>query len=193
MSIPADLTMPAPGAVPNDRVTHPRNDLMATAVAVVSLSVSDIPSGAADNPVRPASAVNRPEITRSPRSLATGAAVSPGFSGGHAGTRSHASTRSTRSGRVSFAAVNAAARRELPALLARWLPDGRVNGREYEARNPRRADRNSGSFRVNLHSGRWADFATDAGGGDPVSLAAYLFGLSQVEAGRRIAAMLGVA
>ena len=41
-----------------------------------------------------------------------------------------------KKGRLDFAAVNAAALRELPTLLARWLPDGRVNGREYEARNP---------------------------------------------------------
>ena len=52
-----------------------------------------------------------------------------------------------------------AARLELPALMSRWLPDGRVEGHEFVARNPRRADRNAGSFKVNLRSGRWADFA----------------------------------
>lgn len=93
---------------------------------------------------------------------------------------------------LNFASVNAAALRELPALLARWLPDGRANGREYEARNPRRADRRVGSFRVNMRTGRWADFATGDRGGDPVSLAAFLFGLSQIEAARRLADMLGV-
>lgn len=95
-------------------------------------------------------------------------------------------------GRLDFDAINAAARRELPALLARWLPDGRVTGREYEARNPRRADRHAGSFRVNLRSGRWSDFATGDRGGDPVSLAAYLFSLKQSDAARRLADMLGV-
>lgn len=94
--------------------------------------------------------------------------------------------------RVDFALVNAAAKRELLTLLARWLPDGRVNGREYEARNPRRSDRNYGSFRVNLRTGRWADFATGDSGGDPISLAAFLFGLSQIEAARQLAGMLGV-
>ena len=94
--------------------------------------------------------------------------------------------------RVDFAAVNAAALRELPALLARWLPAGRMNGREYETRNPRRADRHPGSFRVNLRSGWWSDFATGDKGGDPVSLAAFLFDLSQIDAARRLADMLGV-
>ncbi|WP_428490285.1 hypothetical protein [Rhodopila sp.] len=93
---------------------------------------------------------------------------------------------------VSFALANAAALRELPALLARWLPDGRVIGHEYEARNPHRSDRNLGSFRVNLRTGRWADFATGDQGGDPVSLVAYLFRLSQGEAARRLAGLLGL-
>ncbi len=94
--------------------------------------------------------------------------------------------------RIDFAAINVAALRELPALLARWLPDGRVVGREFEARNPRRGDRHAGSFRINLCTGRWADFATRDRGSDPVSLAAYLFALPQGEAARRLAAMLGI-
>jgi hypothetical protein len=94
--------------------------------------------------------------------------------------------------RIDFASVNAAALQELPTLLARWLPDGRINGREYEARNPRRNDRSLGSFRVNTRTGRWADFATGEKGGDPVSLAAYLFNLSQIEAAGRLADMLRV-
>jgi hypothetical protein len=95
-------------------------------------------------------------------------------------------------GRLDFAAINAAARSEVVTLLARWLPDGRVNGREYEARNPRRGDRHPGSFRVNLRTGKWADFAVGASGGDPVSFVAYLFALSQTDAARRLADMLGV-
>ena len=80
-----------------------------------------------------------------------------------------------------------------PRWVARWLPDGRREGREWVALNPRRNDRSPGSFRINLQTGKWADFATDdARGGDPVSLAAYLFGASQGEAARSLAAMLGV-
>ena len=95
--------------------------------------------------------------------------------------------------RINFGAVNSVVLRELPRLLARWLPDGRLERYEWTARNPRRADRGRGSFRVNVRTGVWADFATGDGGGDPVSLAAFLFGLSQVEAARRLAAMLGLA
>ncbi len=79
----------------------------------------------------------------------------------------------------------------LPEIVCRWLPDGRVTGREWESLNPTRSDRSSGSFKVNLVTGRWADFATTARGGDVVSLAAYLFHLSQAEAARRVAGMIG--
>jgi hypothetical protein len=94
--------------------------------------------------------------------------------------------------RIDFAAVNAAALPALPALLGRWLPDGRLVGREWTARNPRRDDRQPGSFKVNVASGAWADFASGDRGGDPVSLTAYLFSLTQVEAARRLADVIGV-
>ena len=91
---------------------------------------------------------------------------------------------------VDFQAINRAALSSLPALLRRWLPDGRLLGREYTARNPRRADRHPGSFRVNVRSGKWADFATGDKGDDVVSLAAYLSGTGQAEAARALAAPL---
>ena len=94
--------------------------------------------------------------------------------------------------RLDFPAINRAALASLLALLRRWLPTGRRVGREYEARNPRRADRRPGSFRVNVNTGRWADFATGDKGGDVVSLAAYLSGIGQADAARALADMLGV-
>lgn len=77
--------------------------------------------------------------------------------------------------RERFERLNAALLPQLPALVKQWLPTGRMTGAEWTALNPRRHDRRPGSFRVNLRSGRWADFATGEGGGDPVSLYAYLF------------------
>ena len=56
-----------------------------------------------------------------------------------------------------------------------------------------RSDRRPGSFSVNTRTGRWADFATGDRGGDVVSLAAYLHGLRQAEAARKLADMLGLA
>jgi len=95
--------------------------------------------------------------------------------------------------RIDFGAVNAAALSCLPGLCSRWLPGGKRHGREYFARNPKRADRAPGSFAVNLVTGKWADFASGDRGGDPVSLCAFIFSLSQVEAAQRLAEMLGIA
>lgn len=90
--------------------------------------------------------------------------------------------------RVDFDALNRAALPVLISLCRRWLSDGRQQGHEYVARNPLRSDTNPGSFRINLTTGRWADFALDdARGGDPVSLAAYLF-----HNGDQVAAGLGL-
>jgi len=94
--------------------------------------------------------------------------------------------------RVDFDRVNRAALAALPALLARWLPEGRQKGGEWVSRNPRRADRSPGSFKINMRTGRWADFANSDKGGDVVSLAAYLAGVSQTEAARDLARALGI-
>jgi hypothetical protein len=93
---------------------------------------------------------------------------------------------------VDFGAVNAAARANLLAVLARVLPNGRRERREYLALNPRRADRRLGSFQINLQTGKWADFATNDKGGDPISLVAYVENISQFDAALRLAQMLGV-
>jgi hypothetical protein len=93
---------------------------------------------------------------------------------------------------IDFSAVNAAALGALPSLVKRWLPDGRIEGREWSARNPRRSDRKHGSFKVNLNTGKWGDFAIGESGGDVISLAAYLGDVSQFEAAKRLAVMLGL-
>ncbi len=94
--------------------------------------------------------------------------------------------------RVPFDKINRAALARAEDIVCQWLPGGRFEGPEYTVRNPRRADRKPGSFRINVRSGRWSDFATGDSGGDLISLAAYLFGLSQPEAAREVARMVGV-
>ena len=93
---------------------------------------------------------------------------------------------------IDFERINVAALVALPALLAQWLPNGRTLGREYVARNPTRTDRKPGSFRINMQTGKWADFATGDRGGDVVSLAAYLSGTGQGEAARSLSEMVGL-
>jgi hypothetical protein len=93
---------------------------------------------------------------------------------------------------INYDAINRVALARLPDLCALWLPDGQRLGNEFVALNPRRDDRGHGSFRINLLTGRWADFAIDARGGDPISLLAYLKGIKQSSAALQLAEILGV-
>lgn len=95
-------------------------------------------------------------------------------------------TKMMNRGRIDFAAINAACLTAFPALLATWLPDGRRTGDEWIARNPHRADRRAGSFKINMRTGLWSDFATGDRGGDPVSLYAFLSGLRQSDAAHEL-------
>lgn len=95
-------------------------------------------------------------------------------------------------GSIDFAALNSATLSRCPGLLEALLPGGRVQGREYQC-----SDLTGGggdSLRVNMDSGKWADFAAgdDAKGGDLVSLVAAIRGVSQLEAARELAALAGV-
>lgn len=55
-----------------------------------------------------------------------------------------------------------------------WLPEGKQEGSEWVCINPTRADNKTGSFKVNLYTGQWNDWADSEGGNDVVSLYAYL-------------------
>ena len=94
--------------------------------------------------------------------------------------------------RIDFDRVNAAALANADAVVRGLLPDGRREGAEWVAINPQRPDRRLGSFKVNLNSGKWADFATGDRGGDLVSLAAFVGGVGQREAALRLGHALGV-
>lgn len=94
--------------------------------------------------------------------------------------------------RLDFRRIADAAHRRAEDIARRWLPDGRREGAEWVVVNPTRQDHRRGSFKVNLATGRWADFATNERGGDLVALGAYLFRLSQFEAALRLADMLGI-
>ena len=97
-----------------------------------------------------------------------------------------------RGQRIAFDRIASAACSSADAIVTRWLPNGRREGREWVARNPKRADSRPGSFKGNLNSGRWGDFATGDKGGDLISLAAFLFDRKQDEAAKGVAEMLGV-
>ena len=90
-------------------------------------------------------------------------------------------------------AVNRAALARLPEVLARILPRGRKIGAQYRVGS---LDGEPGdSLAVALtgdRRGAWSDFAAGCRGGDPVSLAAAVWRVRQIEAAQRLAAMLGM-
>jgi hypothetical protein len=94
--------------------------------------------------------------------------------------------------RTDFRSVQRSSLIQLRRIIKGWLPSGRFEGDEWVAFNPRRTDRTLGSFKINLRTGQWADFATGDRGGDAISLLAYLRGLSQADAARLLAQELRV-
>jgi hypothetical protein len=96
-----------------------------------------------------------------------------------------------RSG-LEFQRVVVSALTNAEQLVPLWLPHGRRKRNEWVVRNPTRSDRRPGSFKVNLRTGQWADFATGDAGGDLISLRAYLDGVRQSDAARRIARELAL-
>ncbi len=83
------------------------------------------------------------------------------------------------------------------ALLARageyvisWCPGGKIVGREYMCGSIHGGEGNS--FRVNLDTGMWADFASTERGGDLISLYAALNGISNGKAFRELQGDAGV-
>jgi len=95
--------------------------------------------------------------------------------------------------RLNFANINAAALARLPELVARLLPNGRAVGAEWHVGSL--AGEPGRSLRIRLHGARagvWCDFATGERGRDVIALAAAVWTVSQGEAARRLAELLGV-
>lgn len=62
------------------------------------------------------------------------------------------------------------------AILKRLVGDGKIEGGDYVALNPKRNDHKLGSFRIDIASGRFHDFATGDSGGSIIDLAAFVYG-----------------
>ena len=92
---------------------------------------------------------------------------------------------------VDFEAISEAASRSIDLVLGHHLPNGRWNGKEYDALNPTRNDATPGSFKVN-RDGYWSDFATGDKGGDLIDLVEYLTGKSKLDAARELRDLLNV-
>lgn len=91
-----------------------------------------------------------------------------------------------------FKTVADAALARADSLVPEWLPDGKREGDEWCALNPVRHDQKRGSFKVNLVTGVWADFASDDKGSNLLDLYVYVKSVSPVVALRELASSLGV-
>lgn len=96
------------------------------------------------------------------------------------------------SNKIDFKQVADAALNNARRLLHEWLPGGDWSGDEYKPHNPTRDDRHKGSFVISAKTGKWIDNATGDSGGDLISLYAYIHYISQIDAARAVAEMVGV-
>ena len=87
---------------------------------------------------------------------------------------------------IQYQAINNNLMCCIQSTLGRWLPGGHIAAGEYVALNPNRSDKTAGSFRVNLRTGKWADFATNDKGRDLISLYAYLNNITNSDAAREL-------
>jgi hypothetical protein len=76
--------------------------------------------------------------------------------------------------------INQFPKAKLPAIIQQMLPGRKISGHEYIVRNPKRADKRVGSFKICVwgpKAGVWSDFAANVKGGDSISLVVYLTSL----------------
>ncbi len=92
---------------------------------------------------------------------------------------------------IPFAAINAAALRNLPALAAELFPAGRKSRNKFLVGDITGTP--GSSLKINLTTGLWSDFAGELSGPDPISLFAHASHRGdRVAAARALGARLGI-
>lgn len=81
---------------------------------------------------------------------------------------------------LDFDGLNSYLLTQIRNILPEWLPGGNLNGQEYSCGDLRGGQ--GRSCKVNVQTGRWADFSSTDKGGDLVSLYAAIHGVTQAEA-----------
>lgn len=84
--------------------------------------------------------------------------------------------------KIDFAQISEQLLRDAQALVAQWLPGGKLIGKEWTCGSLR--GEAGESCKVNIYTGKWCDFATGEKGGDLVSLYAAIHGITQTKAAR---------
>ncbi|WP_417811825.1 hypothetical protein [Thalassospira alkalitolerans] len=91
-----------------------------------------------------------------------------------------------------FDEVKGAAAWRIERIARVWFSTPRKSGDVLSGKRPRGGDLLPNTFTVDLRTGSWEDLATGNSGKDIISLYAYVFGLTQIEAVKELAVQLGV-
>lgn len=75
---------------------------------------------------------------------------------------------------IDFDKIKADAASQVLQLAEKLIPGGRVEGHEYIMINPLRQDEQLGSFKINITTGQWGDFAANEKGLDIISFVKYV-------------------
>lgn len=110
----------------------------------------------------------------------------------HNGGHKSFTARHSTTLRYDFDRIDVALLPRAETLLNEWLPDGKLSGHEYTARNPTRADNRPGSFKINTATGIWEDFATGDNGPGLMSLFAYINRMDKPDAAAELAQRYGL-
>jgi phage/plasmid primase-like uncharacterized protein len=87
---------------------------------------------------------------------------------------------------ADFALIKQKYRENPIAVLQQLVGQGKIEGSDYVALNPRRKDSKLGSFRIDINTGRFHDFATGDKGGSIIDLAVFVYNCGIVEAARHL-------
>jgi putative DNA primase/helicase len=75
---------------------------------------------------------------------------------------------------VDFKKLHSLALTQAENIVRHFVPNGKLEGREWVGLNPNRPDKSARSFSINIDTGVWADFATHDKGGDLISYVGYV-------------------
>jgi len=87
---------------------------------------------------------------------------------------------------ADFALLKQKYRRNPVSVLQQLVGQGKIEGSDYVALNPKRKDGRLGSFRIDIKTGRYHDFATGDKGGSIIDLVAFVYNCGIVEAAQRL-------
>lgn len=87
---------------------------------------------------------------------------------------------------IDFSALKYQSKDNMLSIIRYLVGTGKIEGDDYIALNPTRNDAKPGSFRINIITGKFHDYATGEGGGNIIDLAMYIWKSSAKEAAEKL-------